>query len=406
MTEFAIPEYLIRDEYLQLPIVLRFLHDHSLPLSSNLKEAVEEIQCYANISQENKDVVISWLSKIVREGSKEFCFKRILEYDEVLLSPKKTAELLKKAYSVCLNKSLLEYTNTGERRLVNFRIIGEDRVKKIELTFSQLFLCAMGKEKQSGTRIYPVFIDVDLEMGYIISRQRAKSTLFEYSESNPELMSEFRINTKKHAANVIKEVAEVLELSIADAESMRYETYSMIFKLYNDLTFTPKCIKDVVEEQKHSATKFVNSFFENLSLTPINKGKAIRDILIIIEKYLSIDRNSEELFINDRPAYVTKISSDNDEDFTRIETMSMKETPLQTTEAFFDSKKSIENAKQCKKIKMVFKRRNQKYFGSSNQLVVEVGFGDKCSYIKTFAYAEEEDIQNVLQTVLVAFGQQ
>ena len=99
--------------------------------------------------------------------------------------------------------------------------------------------------------------------------------------------------------------------------------------------------------------------------------------------------------MDDRQAFVIQVSSDYEEETTRIETNSSKERPLQSTEAFFDSKKSIENSKVCKKMRMNYKRTNPKYF-SQNPLIVEFGF-NKVGYIKTMSYAEEEDIQNVLQ---------
>jgi len=46
-------------------------------------------------------------------------------------------------------------------------------------------------------------------------------------------------------------------------------------------------------------------------------------------------------------------------------------------------------------MRMNYKRTNPKYF-SQNPLIVEFGF-NKVGYIKTMSYAEEEDIQNVLQ---------
>ena len=75
-------------------------------------------------------------------------------------------------------------------------------------------------------------------------------------------------------------------------------------------------------------------------------------------------------------------------------------SPLQTTEAFFDSKKSVMQGKICKKLSMVFRRKDETYFTGFNQQL-EVQFGSKgtIGFFKTIQYAEEEDIQNVLQTI-------
>jgi len=169
----------------------------------------------------------------------------------------------------------------------------------------------------------------------------------------------------------------------------------MIYNMYKEYTFTPQSIIDQVNANRSEADAFVKDIFDKLDLQRINEEKAVKDILIFFEKFLSINGNNENQFMDDRQAFVIQVSSDYEEETTRIETNSSKERPLQSTEAFFDSKKSIENSKVCKKMRMNYKRTNPKYF-SQNPLIVEFGF-NKVGYIKTMSYAEEEDIQNVLQ---------
>ena len=86
------------------------------------------------------------------------------------------------------------------------------------------------------------------------------------------------------------------------------------------------------------------------------------------------------------------------QDTTRIDTASSKEVPLQCTEAFFDSKKSIINNKKCRKINLCFKRKNRKYYGNK-PFIVQFSTVKNCGVFKIAYYAEEVDIQNVLQTI-------
>ena len=72
--------------------------------------------------------------------------------------------------------------------------------------------------------------------------------------------------------------------------------------------------------------------------------------------------------------------------------------PLQCTEAFFDSKKTIIKNKKCDKLHLCFRRENSKYFGN-NPFCVQFGTVSNCGYFKTGQYAEEGDIGNVLQTI-------
>ena len=99
-----------------------------------------------------------------------------------------------------------------------------------------------------------------------------------------------------------------------------------------------------------------------------------------------------------RPAYLIKVSADDDIELTRIDTASDKEVPLQCTEAFFDSKKSVVKSKMCKRLNLIFKRDDETYF-SGNPLVVQLGTHKNYGYVKTMQYAEEADIQNVLQAI-------
>lgn len=69
--------------------------------------------------------------------------------------------------------------------------------------------------------------------------------------------------------------------------------------------------------------------------------------------------------------------------------------PLQCSETFFDGKKSILNTKECKNLHLCYNRKRG-YLGCFTvQFSVTKGWG----VIKTYYVPEEDDIQNVLQTV-------
>lgn len=129
-----------------------------------------------------------------------------------------------------------------------------------------------------------------------------------------------------------------------------------------------------------------------MNLDVRNKQKALVDARIVAEKYISINGDNEDVFKKDRDAYLIKITSDDEMALTKIDASSSKTVPIQCTEAFFDSKK-------CKRLHLVFKRKEQKYFPVANQLIVQFGVHNSHGYIKTMQYAEEEDLQYVFQTV-------
>lgn len=80
---------------------------------------------------------------------------------------------------------------------------------------------------------------------------------------------------------------------------------------------------------------------------------------------------------------------------TRIDTTSIGRKPLQCSDAFFDGKKSILNVKECKKLHLCYNRKRGNLDSFTVQLSTLKGWG----IIKMYYVPEEEDIQNVLQTV-------
>lgn len=139
----------------------------------------------------------------------------------------------------------------------------------------------------------------------------------------------------------------------------------------------------------------MNNVFDVLGLKVYNKQKAKMDLDIFLEKFISINGDREKIFTEDRDAYLIKISSDDILQMTRIDTASTGKRPLQCSETFFDGKKSILNTKECKNLHLCYNRRKG-YLGSFTvQFSINKGWG----VIKTYYFPEEDDIQNVLQTV-------
>lgn len=249
--------------------------------------------------------------------------------------------------------------------------------------------------------MYPIFVEVYLEEGFIVSRAKAKSTLYPYDAENPMLHGETRINTMYKAVTAMDRIIKALEFSTElDSKKVANENSKMLYKLYDKYTFTPADVNAQIESQRTLIVGFVDQLFKNLSLDIQNKEKALVDACILTEKFISINGDNESVFKEDREAYLIKVSSDDETELTSINTKSEKTVPLQCTEAFFDSKKSVIKSEQCKKLNMVFKRQDETYFtGLNRQLEVQFGTKKNFGFVKMMQYAEEADIQNVLQAI-------
>lgn len=396
-----IPDFLSRDNYLHMPIMRRFLKEHNLAVSGNYADYIKEIENYANKNSANEEEVRSWLCKIAAEGSKEVCFKKIRSIqtwhtDETMLRVK-----FEELFPSCPMTDITRYYNTGERNMINYHIDADENgiVHRVHLIFSQLFLYG-DVGKQGNYTPYPVFVTIYLDEGFIVCLSKAKSTLFQYDQNNQFLISEARINTIEYGNEIIDDLADKLGFETEkDKRIVSHEVASMLYKLYEKYSFTPEAVKNEVASQQQLINSFIDEIFKQLSLDPRNKPLARMDAEILVEKFISINGNNEEIFTQDRPAYLYKVSTDDEQQMTKIDTMSYKTVPLQCTEAFFDSKKAVLKGKKCKRLNLVFKRINDKYFPKSNQLTAQFGTHKTYGYVKMTQYAEEADIQNVLQAV-------
>lgn len=395
-----IPHYLKEDDYLQIPIIKRFMKDNDIQAQDTKADEIRAITDFANKKPENEQIVESWLMKVAKEGTKEMCFRKVHRIPDIYSNPDLMKMKIDEVYPECPNKNILKYHNTEVSTMICYDIVIKDGdVEKVIFTFSQLFL--KGKSGDLGDKtVFPVFVEVYLKEGFVVSRAKAKSTLYKYDDKNPLLISENRLDTMAHATELINEVVEKLGLDVnEDLEREQNEVSQMLYNLYQHYTFTPADVEMRVASQEAIISTFIDTLFKNLGLNICNKPKALVDAKILAEKYISINGDNEDIFKKDRDAYLIKITSDDELALTKIETTSEKTVPLQCTEAFFDSKKSVIGSKKCKRLHLVFKRNESKYFPASNQLVVQLGIHNSHGYIKTMQYAEEVDIQNVLQAV-------
>jgi hypothetical protein len=396
-----IPDFLNRDDYLQNPIMRRFLKEHDLEFVENRADYIKAIEDFAEQSDENKRETSDWLLKVAKEGSKEICYRKIHGIGEWHRDPALVEAKIKEVFSDCPMKNILTYKNTAEQTMIEYHIITneDEEVVKIDFTFSKLFL--YGESGKLGdTTIFPVFIEVYLDAGFVVSRGKAKSTLYKYDENNTYLSSDTKVDTMSYAISAIDKIIDVFGFEAeTDQKIVKNENSQMLYRIYEKYSFTPADVVEKVQSQKDLINGFVNQVFTNLNLDVRNKEKAILDAEIFVEKFISINGNNEDIFKEDRPAYLIKVTADDEIELTKIDTTSDKKVPLQCTEAFFDSKKSVVKSKKCKRLNLIFRRTDETYFLKSNPLVVQLGTHKNHGYVKTMQYAEEADIQNVLQAI-------
>jgi len=405
--DMKIPFYIHNNgDYLQNPILRRFVKDKGLKVEAERKEEyIKAIEKYASESKENEQIVYEWLMKCIKEGSKEVCYMPFTCGEDTLETKVMVEKIIKDNYSNCPKKNLLEYCNTRERTLVDYNII-EDKygnVSKIEFIFSRKYLYGDVGKKGDET-VFPLFVDLYVNEKMIVSRAKAKTTLFDYDDNEEVLLTNMKIITMSYAKNVMQEVGKMFSLDIiSDVKVVKNKLEGMYYKIYKDKTYTPEDIEKKIKKFSDFNKQVVEKMLDEFDLDKRNFSKALEDFEVLEEKYISINDGSDKIFKENKKDYIIKIASQDYVERTKIDTESDPAVPLQSTEVFFDSKKSVENSKRIKKIHLNLCRENQKYF--SNELVIQFGVYKNCGYFKTNQYAEECDIEYVLQTIFDYYRQ-
>lgn len=395
----TIPHFMDKDDYLQNPVMRHFLKERGLNLVENRADYINAIQTYANSSHEREAETRKWLLQIVREGSKEFCYKKVHGIQNIYRNPDVLIAKLQSLYPNCPMQNVLMYRNTYDRELIDYDVIVDENeeVCLISFTFSRKVLTG-DKGQQGEETVFPIFVDVYVNEGFLISRAKAKSTIYSYTESRL-LFAENHIDSLDEAYLAISKIISDFEWQEeTDKKKVINENSKMLYNMYQEFSFTPQEVVEKVESVKTISNGYIDTIFCELGLNVRNKQKARLDLAIFVEKFISINGHNENIFKEDRDAYLVKVGADDAQDLTKIDTSSNKIKPLQCTEAFFDSKKSVIKSGACNKLHLCFKRSNTMYYG---RMPICVQFGTKKTYgvFKTAQYAEEADINNVIQTI-------
>lgn len=390
-----IPETFKKD-YIHLMPLRNFCDDHGLNTSDNKIELLDSVVEYAGDDQDSNFLeTYNWVLNTIYEGSKEICYKKIYINEMITLNKSKVEEIINTTFSDCPKTNLLSYTNTKILKLVNYSIVTDDKdnIVKISFVFSRLVLEGVAGESGDAV-IYPIFIDIYMKEGFITSRCKAKSTIYDFFDGL-SIKNNKKINTLTYAADILNHIIRIFYFEQDTVSVAKHKISTLMYNLFNTYSFTPTEVVTKIESVKNETAAYMKHVFDEFSLNYTNMASALQDLNIFIEKYISINGQTEHIFKIDREAYLVKISSDDINDSTKVDTTSSLTKPLQCTEAFFDSKKSIVKNKQCKKLHLCYNR-NKNFLGS---FLVQFGYKSNYGIIKTYYFPEESDLQNVLQTV-------
>lgn len=394
-------------DYLTVPAIRTFCKKHNLETNGSRPELIKIIEKFGD-TPENKKIVLEWMDDILKEGIKVCLINKITNLsDESLEEMKKK---IKSYFQIIPQKNICEALATDKIELVKvkykYKIIENKKIcTKITFIFLTRILHADGSYSPTGQiRLYPMFVEVLCQEGFIVSRAKSLSGIFVVTKSGADevlINKEDSTSTHKLLCSCLKEVSKALGIEYENSGIQKQAIKKTIFKILEEYTQTPEEIQNKINMSNCQCEEFVKKLFNHIDveLTGENRKDALYDMQIFVEKYSSITHSDTGIFIRDREAYPVKFVA-HDNELTKIEeTSSGYEDPLQSKKAFFDSKKTVYSDKKCDKICLCCKSKSKMYFQKKPFNVVVGIRGSECE-VKFMRYVEEEDIEHVLSGII------
>lgn len=395
------------EEYLTLGKLQEFCKANNLKTSLDKVELTESIQKFAKESEENSSKVAIWMDKTLKEGIKKLIICKVNNTRKHLNKTEdKWTEIINDRFNVDTSSHLLEFKHENKIKLCGYKLVSKNGfVVRVELLYSVLLKEYKNKKQEPATSIYPIYVDLYLEEGYIVGRGKSKSAIYRFEKIKNGNTTIDEISNSTNCDKLIDEAINITKIAVEiekeDTLVSMHRFKTIIHKIVDETTHTPKEIKEKLDGEIAYRERFAREFLTRQGISIVegeNFTKAVEDLNIFMEKYISINYKDKQIFTNDRYGYPIKISA-TDEDSSSIEEASLEDKPLQCTPIFFDNKKIIQKQKKCDNLIMVFKRIPKTYFTNKTfQAIIEVKKGSM--QIDFRKYVLEEDIDNVLSRVI------
>lgn len=392
------------EDYLVVPKLEQFCKYNNLRTSLDKVELIDSIIDFANKNEDNSIKFKEWLDRTLKEGVKKILVTKVKNLKKFKNKKKEEwEELIRKGFKIEESKYIIDAKHSCAIKLFNYKLTEDNEViKKVSLNFTVLLKEKKNKEESLRTIVYPIFIDLYLDKGYLVGRSKPKSSLYRFKryKNNEEIKDDIEDKTVK-LEKLIQETFEIiyrtLDIEKESVQSSMHRFKSIIHFIIDECTKTPSEIITKLQNEDSFIHDFITEFFKRQSIDILsneNYMDAIEDIKIFMEKYISINSLDKEIFTNDRYAYPTQIAV-TDSDFSSLEESSLDDNPLQCTPIFFDNKKLIHKQKKCDGASFIFKSVLE-----NKKISVILGVKKGYIYIDFRKYVLEEEIENVLSRII------
>ncbi|HAT4354504.1 hypothetical protein [Clostridium perfringens] len=373
---------------------------------------LNSLETYYNKNEETRKEVADFIDSCLKEGIKRVMICELSGYNE-LKDIKNIEEYLMNIFSLSINNNIILYEHKEEVNLCGFDLIKNgDSIKKIDFKFSVLLKERKTRTSPFNTIVYPIWVTLDVEGGYLIGRAKSKSGLFRririedgvhrIDKDGNDLSVGDSTDCDKlmlECFNII--VSKILFLKIMCGANTMDSFKRKVHRIVDECTKTPIEISEKINNEESNIEDFVKKFFNKYNISFVernNFSNATEDIKIFMEKYLSVSEKNENIFTENRYAYPIRIGA-TDSELSSVDEVSSDQKPLQCTSIFFDNKKILNKEKKCDHVRFIFIREKTKYF-TMKKFPVNIEVKRGYLYLEFKQYTLEEDIENVLSRII------
>ncbi len=404
---FSIPHTFANEDesYITIPALRRFAKEkrkEDLKTTVDRPQLMEDIEKYANQSEENQEEVLDWLDQVLVEGIKDVQIKYLDDSFQVdLLENDEYVEGILNPALVDNNNCHLCGNYTENLRLYRYEIVPKsEQGRRIKMYLGKL-LSTFDKKKGSAQTPYPIFVELFLDKSLIVARAKSKSGLYKYMEDFV-LEAATPTSSEKQMGDAIKHICKLFSIDTASdfeaSEHFRNQLYLMLEKY----TKTPKEIVNLINDKTAEIAKMVDLLMKDICNLPNGYKEDVEsNMLNMVEKYFSISYPDKKIFTRDRDAYPLKLNATDEED-SKVEQTAALETPLQSKAIFFDNKKMLQKSQSCDGVSFMFNRINTLYCTRQFKVKIVI-YKDFCT-LKFTEYTMEEDIIHVLFSFIGTTG--
>lgn len=379
------------EDYLTIPAIRKFAKTNNIKNISDCDrpELLEELESFGRESEEKAEILQCWFEDVLSEGIKTLYvvksnnLKETYNANKVLGVYSQLCQLNRFITGLNANRHLTIYRIKEYKSMLG-NVVRMSFVKKV---------CYQNNINEALQVInLPIQIVLLLEHNAILIQFKSKAGLFQYEERLEDVSE--RLSDDKIAHECIDYIKNSLQLSVENNRSNKNTLYNLLTKY----TQTPQVIQDKINELNESIVNMSETIrTEFCCVNETNRQDILWDLTNIIEKYISINVQDKNIFIDDRDAYPIKLISSDEED-SRVEQCSGNVEPLQMKSIFFDNKKMMQKSKQCDGIYLKYQRIDNKYF--NNEVDVHMQVKSKYMVIKFTKYTPQEDMENVLNSII------